>query len=159
TRVRLQPKPTRVLCALVEKPGAIVTREDLCRRLWPDGTFVDFESGVNTAVNRLRLALNDSAEQPRYIETMSRTGYRFIAPVTLLTNAAVAETPVPALLEIPKPSRRIRPRSLAIAALILCAIAAPVFWLATPSRQVRFQQATFRRGQVGGARFVPGKQD
>src|SRR5207249_2691075 len=84
-RIRLQPKPLRILCTLIEKPGVIVTREELCRRLWPEGTFVDFESGLNTAVNRLRLALTDSAEQPRYIETLSRTGYRFIAPVTALS--------------------------------------------------------------------------
>src|SRR5215510_13080490 len=129
-RIRLQPKPLEILRALVENPGAVVTRDELRARLWPEDTFVDFESGVNTAVNRLRIALGDSAEHPRYIETMSRAGYRFIAPLTLLNNAA-AETPVPALLETPKPSRRIRPRSLAIAALIFCAIAAPVFWLAT----------------------------
>src|ERR1051325_3568670 len=74
-RIRLQPKPLRILCALLENPGAIITREELCRRLWPEGVFVDFESGVNTAVNRLRIALSDSAEQPRYIETLARVGY------------------------------------------------------------------------------------
>src|SRR6516162_1362948 len=81
TRIRLQPKPMHILCALLERPGEIVTREELKTRLWPDDTFVDFESGLNTAVNRLRLALGDSAEHPRYIETEARSGYRFIAPV------------------------------------------------------------------------------
>src|SRR5256885_15475466 len=68
TRIRLQPKPGQILCALLERPGCVVTRQELKARLWPDDTFVDFESGLNTAVNRLRLALGDSAEHPRYIE-------------------------------------------------------------------------------------------
>src|SRR5262249_58063468 len=80
-RVRLQPKPLAILRTLLEHPGALVKREDLRRRLWAEDTFVDFESGVNTAVNRLRLALGDEADRPRYIETVARTGYRFIAPV------------------------------------------------------------------------------
>src|SRR5215471_20401346 len=87
-RIRLQPKPLAILRALLEKPGAIVTREELRGRLWPEDTFVDFESGVNTAVNRLRIALGDSAEHPRYIETLSRTGYRFMGSAT--TPHAVA---------------------------------------------------------------------
>src|SRR5215471_15726292 len=81
TRIRLQPKPMQILRALLEKPGEIVTRGDLKARLWPDDTYGDFESGLNTAVNRLRIALGDSAEHPRYIETEARSGYRFIAPV------------------------------------------------------------------------------
>src|SRR5215471_5586196 len=80
TRIRLQPKPLQILCALAERPGEIVTRDELKARLWPNDTFVDFESGLNTAVNRLRLLLGDSAEHPRYIETEARSGYRFIAP-------------------------------------------------------------------------------
>src|ERR1051326_4797303 len=80
-RIRLQPKPLQILCALLEKSGEIVTREELKSRLWPDDTFGDFESGLNTAVNRLRIALGDSAENPRYIETEARLGYRFIAPM------------------------------------------------------------------------------
>ena len=85
--------PFRILRALVENPGAIVTRDELRRRLWPDDTFVDFERGLNTAVNRLRLALGDSAEQPRYIETVARTGYRFIAPVMPLQAPPLAAIP------------------------------------------------------------------
>ena len=92
-RIRLQPLPFRILTALVENPGAVVTRDDLRRRLWPEDTFVDFERGLNTAVNRLRLALGDSAEQPRYIETVARTGYRFIAPVMPLHPLPKAATP------------------------------------------------------------------
>src|SRR5579862_1606678 len=80
-RIRLQGKPFQILQALLERPGEVVTREELRKRLWPADTFVDFESGLNTAANRLRLTLGDSAENPRYIQTLSRTGYRFIAAV------------------------------------------------------------------------------
>src|SRR5215472_1408342 len=65
----------------VQQPGRIVTREELQRRLWPDGTFVDFEQSLNKAVNKLREALGDSASHPLYIETVARHGYRFLAPV------------------------------------------------------------------------------
>ncbi len=81
-RIRLQGKPFQILQALLEHPGEVVTRDELQKRLWPADTFVDFESGLNTAANRLRLTLGDSAENPRYIQTLSRTGYRFIATVT-----------------------------------------------------------------------------
>lgn len=87
-RMKVQTKPLAILHALIENPGELVTREDLCRRLWPDGTFVDFESGLNTATNRLRVALGDSAEQPRYIETLPRRGYRFICPVVKPSEVA-----------------------------------------------------------------------
>src|SRR6478752_5843853 len=82
-RVRLQRRPFHILQALLEKPGQVVSREELRSRLWSSDTFVDFESGLNTAINRLRTALGDSAESPIYIETLARIGYRFIAPVSL----------------------------------------------------------------------------
>src|SRR5437868_13421102 len=89
TGVRLQRRSFCVLRALIEKHGEVVTREELRTRLWSNGTFVDFESGMNTAVNRLRSALGDSADKPVYVETLARLGYRFIAPVTFV--AAVQE--------------------------------------------------------------------
>ena len=79
---RLQDKPFQILRLLVERPGEIVTREELQKRLWPDGTFVEFDKGLNTAVKKLRQALLDSADSPVYIETLPRRGYRFIAPIT-----------------------------------------------------------------------------
>lgn len=79
--IKIQPKPLLILCALTDAPGELVTREALRTRLWSDGSFVDFESGLNTAMNRLRVALGDSAERPLYIQTVSRVGYRFICPV------------------------------------------------------------------------------
>ena len=80
-RVRLQDQPFQILMALLDCPGAVVMRAALRDRLWPDGTFVDFEHGLNAAVKRLRTALGDTADNPRFVETLHRRGYRFIAPV------------------------------------------------------------------------------
>lgn len=94
-RLRLQDQPYLVLAALLERRGEIVTREELARRLWPDGTFVDFDKGLNAAVTRLRQTLSDSAENPRYIETVARRGYRWIAPLNVATSVpAPTETAV-----------------------------------------------------------------
>jgi DNA-binding winged helix-turn-helix (wHTH) protein len=92
-RIRLNAQPFQVLCLLLERPGELLTREQISRELWPEGTFVDYEHGVNSAVNRLRDALGDKAGSPRFIETLARRGYRFIAPVELI--ASPVETPVP----------------------------------------------------------------
>ncbi|MBV9609857.1 MAG: winged helix-turn-helix domain-containing protein [Acidobacteria bacterium] len=81
-RVRLQEQPFQVLLMLLERPAELVTREEIRQRLWPVDTFVDFDHGLNTAVNKLRDALGDSASNPRFIETLARRGYRFIAPVS-----------------------------------------------------------------------------
>ncbi len=81
-RVKLEGQPIAVLAILLERPGELITREELEKRLWPADTFVDFEHSLNAAVRRLRAALNDSAGTPRYIETLARRGYRFIAPVS-----------------------------------------------------------------------------
>jgi len=98
-KIKLHGQPFELLAMLLERPSEVVLREDLRQRLWPTHTFVDFDHGVNTAVNRLREAMGDSAENPRFIETVPRRGYRFIAPVeshaSVLpgSNAAVAATP------------------------------------------------------------------
>jgi cholera toxin transcriptional activator len=81
TKVRLQDQPFQVLALLLERVGDVVTREELRQKLWPADTFVDFDHSLNTAVNKLRETLGDSASSPRYIETLARRGYRFIAPV------------------------------------------------------------------------------
>ncbi len=80
-RVRLNAQPFQLLLILLERPGGLVTREEISRRLWPDGTFVDSDHGLNSAVNRIREALGDNASNPRFVETLARRGYRFIAPV------------------------------------------------------------------------------
>jgi DNA-binding winged helix-turn-helix (wHTH) protein len=78
-RLRLQDKPLRVLEALIDRPGSLVTREELRKRLWSDDTFVDFDNSLNNAINRLRAALDDDAGSPRFVETVGRRGYRFLA--------------------------------------------------------------------------------
>jgi DNA-binding winged helix-turn-helix (wHTH) protein len=80
TRVRLRGKPYLILEALRELAGSVVTREEIQEKLWPVDTFVDFEHGLNTSVKKLRQVLCDPADEPRYIETVPRLGYRFIAP-------------------------------------------------------------------------------
>jgi TolB-like protein len=79
TRLQLQGQPFKILCALLERPGDIVTRDELRDRLWPDGTFVDFEHSLNAAIKRVRAALGDDATRPTFIETVPRCGYRYIA--------------------------------------------------------------------------------
>lgn len=80
-RIRLHAQPFQILLLLLARPGHLLTREEICSELWPDGTFVDYEHGVNSAVNRIREAIGDRASNPRFIETLARRGYRFIAPV------------------------------------------------------------------------------
>ncbi len=89
----LQEKPFQILAMLLENPGQLVTRDELIARLWPSGTFVDFDQSLNKAVNRLREALGDSAEQPRFIVTLPRRGYRFIAPLTSNGSGKAETTP------------------------------------------------------------------
>lgn len=86
-KVKVQELPFQVLVLLLEKPGEVVTREDLRSRLWPADTFVDFEQGLNKAINKLREALGDDANNPRFVETLTRRGYRFIAPVDAGTDS------------------------------------------------------------------------
>jgi DNA-binding winged helix-turn-helix (wHTH) protein/WD40 repeat protein len=147
---KLQGKPFQVLRALLESPGRVVSREELRLRLWPSDVFVDFERGLNTATNRLRIALGDSAENPRYIETLARVGYRFIAPVELVE-------PVRPVTNSTRPARR-QLLLVAIAASALLLVLTAAAWIAfhrTSPVSFEFRQVTFRRGQVAGARFAP----
>ncbi|HYI96232.1 MAG TPA: winged helix-turn-helix domain-containing protein, partial [Bryobacteraceae bacterium] len=100
-QLRLQEQPFQILMALIERPGEVVTREELVRLLWPDGTFVDFDRGLNAAVTRLRQALSDSAESPRYIDTVARRGYRLIASVS-----TESRSDVPVIIPRKAPARR-----------------------------------------------------
>jgi TolB-like protein/DNA-binding winged helix-turn-helix (wHTH) protein/Tfp pilus assembly protein PilF len=111
-RVKLQGQPFLVLHRLLENPNRLVGRDELKRELWPDDTFVDFEHSLNEAVNKLRLALGDSASKPRFVETVPRHGYRFIAPVEMAGGTSAA----------PMPSRKGR-FVTAAAALVLAAVA------------------------------------
>jgi len=92
-RVKLNAQPFQVLLLLLERPGQLLTREEISRELWPQGTFVDYEHGVNSAVNRIREALGDAAGNPRFVETLARRGYRFVAPVERIQTS---DNPKPA---------------------------------------------------------------
>jgi DNA-binding winged helix-turn-helix (wHTH) protein len=175
-RVRLQGKPFQILTALIHSAGHVVTREDLRTKLWPSNTFVDFESGLNTAVNRLRIALGDSAESPIYVETLARIGYRFIAPVRVTSlggpaaSAQIAESmrassaahppvvPNPDASSAQSARRLTLKKSHAIAGLVvlillLAGIGISANHLFRP--RPAFHQLTFARGIVSNARFMP----
>jgi cholera toxin transcriptional activator len=93
-RIKLNAQPFQVLLMLLERPGEVLTREEISRALWSDGTFVDYDHGVNSAVNRIREALGDTASSPRFVETLARRGYRFVAPVEGIPEDADRE-PLP----------------------------------------------------------------
>ena len=93
-RIRLQEQPFQILVLLLEHPGQIVTREEIRQKLWSDDTFVEFDDALNTAVRKLRTALSDSADNPRFLETVPRRGYRFVAPVSLLPELTLNLGPV-----------------------------------------------------------------
>lgn len=97
TRIRLQEQPFQILQALLERPGEVVTREELRLKLWPADTYVDFDHGLNNAIKRLREALNDSAENPKFIETLSRRGYHFIGPHDILSSSATPQDSIAVL--------------------------------------------------------------
>ncbi|MES2394145.1 MAG: winged helix-turn-helix domain-containing protein [Acidobacteriota bacterium] len=92
-RVKLNAQPFQLLLLLLERPGQLLTREEISAQLWPDGTFVDFDHGLNSAINRIREALHDSAANPRFVETLARRGYRFIAPVENVSLDASLDLP------------------------------------------------------------------
>jgi Tol biopolymer transport system component/DNA-binding winged helix-turn-helix (wHTH) protein len=119
-KVRLQDQPYRVLALLLERPGEVVTREELRARLWPADTFVDFERGLNNAVRRLRDALGDSAETPRFVDTLPRHGYRFIATVEGHTPPVPAAPEEPPLARV---TRRPRAALLGVGVAIAAAVA------------------------------------
>src|ERR1700681_2047532 len=107
TRVELVGQPFEILAVLLSRPGELVTREELRTQLWPGDTFVDFNHGLNAAVNKLREALSDSADAPRYVETLPRRGYRFIAivdwlnPSTNMVASSTASSPIPIREDLP----------------------------------------------------------
>lgn len=183
-RVRLQTKPFQILAALLERPGRVVTRDELRTRLWPSDTFVDFESGLNTAANRLRIALGDSAENPRYIETLARIGYRFVAPVRRVSALGVMEmipsrshsngeddspTPAPSDAVMSEPvipadapaATAVSPRwrrflvLTAACAIALIGLGVLVGRFSAPRDNQSYRQISFRRGIVTNARFTP----
>ena len=125
-RIRLQAQPFQVLALLLANPGEVVTRDEICRQLWPGDTFVDFEHGLAAAVNKVREALGDSADEPRYIETLPKRGYRFIGkilpqPPAVMPSPSPDATPAtePAKLEAVPATARVPQQELAPAAASL----------------------------------------
>jgi cholera toxin transcriptional activator len=119
-RLKLQEMPFQVLAALLSRPGELVTREELRQSLWPADTFVDFEHGLNTAINKVRDVLRDSANNPRFIETLPRRGYRFIGPVESKNSAPSSELEMRApSLQADKSELPTAPRSASRTLLLL----------------------------------------
>ena len=151
-RIRCQEQPLQVLAALAERPGELVTREELRRRVWPQDTFVDFDHALNTAIKKIRAALNDDADSPRYIETVPRRGYRLLAPVE--QEATLPPVLAPAV-------RAKHPRLLAMAGIVIIILAIlGVTWKLAPwhgdaSTSPQFQRLTFDLPELGNARFTP----
>jgi len=120
SRIRLQEQPLRILTLLLERPAELVTREEIREQVWPN-EFVDFDAALNTAMRKLREALNDSADNPRFVETVPRHGYRFVAPVAWEPEVHAPATPVESRIWIPS-------RAGFAAGLILAGIAVVGFW-------------------------------
>ena len=152
TRIRCQEQPLQVLAALAERPGELVTREELRRRVWPQDTFVDFDHALNTAIKKIRAALNDDADSPRYIETVPRRGYRLMVPV----EPAAASSPA-----LAPPVRAKHPALVALAGIAVVILGVLGFtWWRAPSRgeastSPQFQRLTFDLPELGDARFTP----
>src|SRR6202140_5010258 len=128
-KIRLQDQPFHVLQILLEHPGELVAREELQRQIWPADTFVDFEKGLNNAIKRLRDALGDSAEQPRFIETHSRRGYRFVGSVTATNGAGRAEEKASIGGAVVPPRSRPLYRRFAIGVVLFLALVATLVGL------------------------------
>src|SRR5438270_5609223 len=131
SRVKLQEQPFQILTLLLERPGELVTREELQKKLWPADTFVDFDHSLNAAIRRLRDALGDSAENPRFVETVARRGYRFLAPVS-----GVPEVSVPPEVAVSRPHAVRRWWILGVVAVALV-VGVIVGWHAATSTATR----------------------
>jgi DNA-binding winged helix-turn-helix (wHTH) protein len=139
-KIKLQGQPFQVLALLLERPGEVVTREELQEKLWAGETFVDFEHGLNKAISRLREALSDEADNPRFIETLPRRGYRLIAPVEGLTRVIGDRSSGGAAMAKPQPGpRRSRYVTVGIAlVLLLLAVRVALFYSRKSSAPVTF---------------------
>lgn len=141
-RVKIQDQPLRVLILLLEQAGEIVTREELRQKLWPEGTFVDFEGSLNVVIKKLRAAMDDDSDNPRFIETVPRRGYRFIAPVTKKVVASTTAplepaAPIHAVGPLPIPQKYQRRYVLYTALGLLAVCVAASTWFLLRSRELR----------------------
>lgn len=128
TRLKVPDQSLEILKALVERPGQLVTREELRQRLWPGNTFVDFEHGLNAAVRRLRDALGDSADTPKFIETLPRRGYRFVGPIEPAVGGAIHPSPEQRAI-LGGPAKPPQGRRAAIVALLFVAAGFALWWV------------------------------
>ncbi|HZR64113.1 MAG TPA: winged helix-turn-helix domain-containing protein [Terriglobales bacterium] len=159
-RIRLQEQPFQVLAILLKRHGEVVTREELCQEVWQADTFVDFDHALNTAVKKIRAALSDDADNPRFIETIPRRGYKFIAPVETTNQSS---SPVSLVPRAHPAVRWLDPsNAFAVIGVIAVVIAlVGVAWKLVPRRQLEqvsapdFQRLTFDAGELSGARFTP----
>jgi DNA-binding winged helix-turn-helix (wHTH) protein/Tol biopolymer transport system component len=160
SRIKLQDQPFKVLQVLLERPGNIVSREELKSRIWPQDTYGDFDHAVNVAVGKLRTALGDSAENPSFIETVPRRGYRFVGTVDAPPSPArLVEMPLPADPDGEGRSRYKGRLLVPALAIIGCAVLLTVgIWLGRRSvkpQPAEIQRLTVNRGTVYSARFAP----
>jgi DNA-binding winged helix-turn-helix (wHTH) protein len=146
---KLNGQPFKVLQVLLERPQQIVTREELRQRLWPQDTFVDYDLALKKAVNRVREALGDSAESPRFIETVPRRGYRFIAPVTSPDSCPATEA-VAGSAEKKKPRNWPRWGALAVSAVVLAA-----FLVVLSSSSLRYRVLGRSAPQIQSLAVIP----
>ena len=145
-RLRLQEQPFQVLAMLLSNPGELVTREQLQKRLWPADTFVDFDHGLNTAINKLREVLSDSSATPKYIETLPRRGYRFLATVEFVNGASTtgsAESAATSTSDMPLDDEQLpkAPRPIARGLFLLLQAMYLVFYVIALTRHDRIAEA------------------
>src|SRR6476661_10199689 len=128
-RIRVQQQPLRLLEILLEHPGEVVTREELRNRIWPSESFGDFDQAVNVAIAKLRSALGDSAENPRYIETLPKRGYRFIADVSVVDAAAQRHELQTAGLTVAPKHRQWPTRPITVVLALVLSLPILAIWL------------------------------
>src|SRR5262250_1322487 len=160
TLIRLQEQPFQILTMLLERPGDLVTRDELRSKLWPADTFVDFDHSLNTAVNKIREALGDSASNPRFVQTIARRGYRFLAPVEVLgvpSTHADSRSNLHPELEVPLPHRALtRALFAAIQVMYVCFYLAALMNLSRVDEITRFALPVWAAVAITAATVVSG---
>jgi DNA-binding winged helix-turn-helix (wHTH) protein len=168
TPVKLQAQPFKVLTLLARRSGELLTREEIAQEVWPDSS-ADIEQALNFCIRQIRAALGDNANAPRYVETLPRRGYRFVAPVEPIRSGPLSSPTKPSLQPAEPPpaadrrlSRsRVRLSSLLLPALVgalLAGLGSSLYFLSRHAQPIpSFQRITFRRGLIGAARFGPGE--
>jgi len=163
-RIKLQEQPFKVLQVLLERPGDLVTREELQSRIWPEENFGDFDHAVNVAIGKLRTALGDSADNPRFVETVPRRGYRFVAPLESSSLLEALPSTAPTTVKVTReakvnPKWILRGISGIVVAGILLALGIFLGRRMVRPHAPEFQRLTVQHGTVFSARFAPDGQN